>query len=217
MNKIVRILTLALFIACPLFSRAQSSLEKDPAYLPIDQAIDLKAIQPEVNVNLPRFLLQDAVTELHGGPDDPLVGTGIDLADLVKDIKLIRVLVIEAKETNRAALDKAVATLRTTLESKWTPITTVSDDKEKVGVYALGDPSGEKMAGLAVLVHDGRDAVIVNIVGRVSIGKIVKVASHMHKFPKDLLKKLMEAGNPENDEKPEKPEKEPEPEKPVAK
>jgi hypothetical protein len=66
------------------------------------------------------------------------------------------------------------------------------------------------VAGLAVLVHEGGgDAVIANIVGRVSLGKIVKAASHMNKFPKDLLKKLtstVEAGTAEkskdNAEKP---------------
>jgi hypothetical protein len=211
MKKIARILTIALLAAAPAMSRAQSSLEMDPAYLPIDAALDLKAIQPTVNVNLPRFLLQDAVSELSGGTNDPLAGTGINLADLVKDIKLIRVVVIEAKETNRVALDKGVATLRKTLESKWTPIATVAEE-DHVGVYALGDPSGEKMAGLAVLIHDKNDAVIANVVGHVSIAKVVKVASQMNKFPKDVLKKLMKAGNTEKDEKSQT---EPEPEKPA--
>jgi len=206
MNRLATILSLALVAACPVFSHAQAGLEKDPAYLAIDQAIDLKLIRPEVNVNLPHFLLQDAVSEFNGGADDPFAGTGINIADLVKEIKLIRVVVIEAKETNRVALEKGVAALRATLESKWTAIATVPQDN--VGVYALGDPSGEKMAGLAVLIQDKGEAVIANIVGRVSIGKIVKVASHMNKFPKDVLKKLMKAGNAD-----EKPEAEPEKEK----
>jgi hypothetical protein len=122
----------------------------------------------------------------------------MNIAELVKEIKLIRVVVIEAKETNRAALEKGVATLRATLESKWTPIATVPEDN--VGVYALSDSSGEKMAGLALLIQDKGEAVIANIVGRVSIGKLVKVASHMKKFPKDILKKLSEAGNSEKPE-----------------
>src|SRR4051812_20519327 len=198
MKKFARILSLALVAVSPVISQAQGGLEKDPAYLAIDQAIDLKVIRPQVNVNLPHFLLQDAVSELNGGPDDPLAGTGMNIAELVKEIKLIRVVVIEAKETNRAALEKGVATLRATLESKWTPIATVPEDN--VGVYALSDGSGEKMAGLALLIQDKGEAVIANIVGRVSIGKLVKVASHMKKFPKDILKKLSEAGNSEKPE-----------------
>jgi hypothetical protein len=200
MKRLAKILGLTLVALYPAFTQAQNGLEKDPAYLAIDDAIDLKTIRPEVNVNLPRFLLQDALSEFNGGTDDPLAGTGINIADLVKDIKLIRVVVIQAKETNRVELDKGLATLRATLESKWTAIATVPE--ENVGVYALSDASGEKMMGLAVLVQDKSEAVIANIVGRVSIGKIVKLASQSNKFPKDLLKKLMKAGNPEKGEKP---------------
>jgi hypothetical protein len=210
MNKLAKILSLAFVAAWPIFGQTQGALEKEPAYLAIDQAIDFKTIRPEVNVNLPHFLLQDAVSEFNGGKDDPFAGTGINISELVKEIKLIRVVVIQAKETNRAALVKGVATLRATLESKWTPIATVPEDN--VGVYALSDASGEKMAGLAVLIQDKNEAVIANIVGHVSIAKIVKVASNMKKFPKDVLKKLMKGGNAEKDEEPEE-----EKEKPLAK
>jgi len=210
MNKLAKILSLAFVAAWPVFGQTQGVLEKEPAYLAIDQAIDFKTIRPEVNVNLPHFLLQDAVSEFNGGKDDPFAGTGINISELVKEIKLIRVVVIQAKETNRAALVKGVATLRATLESKWTPIATVPEDN--VGVYALSDASGEKMAGLAVLIQDKNEAVIANIVGHVSIAKIVKVASNMKKFPKDVLKKLMKGGNAEKDEEPEE-----EKEKPLAK
>src|SRR5580700_306635 len=111
MKKHLCTLALALAIASPLAVFSQGTLENDPAYLAIDKALDLKATQPQVNVNLPRFLLQDAASELNGGPNDPLAGTGINFADLVKDVKLIRVVVIEAKETNRVALEKGVKTL----------------------------------------------------------------------------------------------------------
>ncbi|HVY71899.1 MAG TPA: DUF4252 domain-containing protein [Verrucomicrobiae bacterium] len=203
MKKLVFILALAFLGAGPARLLAETSVEKDPAYLAIDQAIDLKAIRPGVNVNLPRFLLQDALSDLNGGTNDPLAKTGINLADLVKDVKLIRLVIIEASKTNRDAVEKGVAALRATLDSKWTPVAVLPD--ENIGIYALGDPSGESMAGLAVLVHDGGDTIIANIVGRVSLGKIIKIASNMNKIPKDLLKKLASAGGPADDKKGDKP------------
>ena len=193
MKKLISSLTLALIAICPLVSFGEEELEKDPAYLPIDKVLDLKTIHPAVNVNLPRFLLKDLATGFDGGTNDPLAGTGIDFPDLIKDVKLIRVVVIEANKTDRSALDKAMKTLKGTLESKWTQIVTVPE--ENVGVYAMGDPSGDSMAGLAVLVNNDGDAVIVNIVGRVSIGKLIKVASRSHAVPKDVLKKLSAIGN----------------------
>lgn len=188
----VSILLLVLAAAVPPRGRAESGLTADPAYLPIEKAIDLKTIRPEVNVNLPRFLLMDAVSELNGGTNDPFAAVGLNLADLVKEVKLIRVVVIEGNKTNKTALAAGVASLRELLESKWTPVATVP--AENVGVYAMGDASGEALSGLAVLVHDGGDAVIANIVGRVSLGKLVKAASRFDKFPKDLLQKLISTG-----------------------
>lgn len=203
MKTCLSVFTLALLSVAPLRAPAETSVEADPAYLPIDRAIDLKAIRPEVNVNLPRFLLRDAVSELNGGTNDPFAAAGISLADLIKDVKLIRVVVIEANASNRVALAAGVSALRQILESKWTPIATVPE--ENVGVYALGDSAGEAMAGLALLIHDDGDAVIANIVGRVSLPKIVKLAAHFDKLPKDLLKKLAGAGGEPSDKPAPKP------------
>ena len=187
MKKLITLFTLAIIAACPLASFGEGSIESDPAYLPIDKVIDLKAIPPQVNVNLPRFLLKDALSGFTNGSGNTLAN-GIDLADLVKDVKLIRVVVIETAKTNRPAVDKAVKTLRAELDSKWTAIVNVPENN--VGIYAMGDPSGETVAGVAVLIADGNNVVIVNVVVHVSIGKLVKLAAQSNKLPKDLLKNL---------------------------
>jgi hypothetical protein len=202
MKKLLAVLTLVFIAACPTRVIAQNNLENDPAYLAIDKAFDFKAIKPEVNINLPKFLLKDALADLDGGKNDPLAGTGINISELIQDIKLIRVVVMEGKKTHSEAVDKGVAALQSTLEKKWTPITVVSEQNEKVGIYAISDPTGESTAGLAVLIHEkGGDTIIANIVGRVSLGKIVKAASKMDKFPKDILKKLTAAAEGATDEK----------------
>ena len=196
MKKYITSFMLALLTAYPLACFGQSSVEKDPAYLPIDKVLDLKTIRPEVNINLPRFLLKDALGELNtGGTNSVAALDGIDIADLIKDVKLVRVVVIEANETNRPALDKGIKALREELEKKWTSIVSVAEDKEHVGVYSMSDPAGESASGLAVLVYDGDDAVIGNVVGHISIGKLIKLASSSDKVPKDLLKKLQGVGN----------------------
>ena len=195
MNKYLTSFVLALLTVCPLTGFSDTSaVEKDPAYLPIDKVLDLKTIQPEVNINLPRFLLKDALSGINGTNGSAV--DGIDIADLIKDVKLIRVVVIEVNQTNRSAVEKAVKTLRSDLEKKWTTIVSVPEEKEHVGVYAMSDPAGESTAGLAILVYDNTEAVIGNIVGRVSIGKLINIASQSNKVPKDLLKKLQGLGNP---------------------
>ena len=180
MNKLLSILTLTVFaiFACPMASFGEGSYESDPAYLAIDKALDLKAIRPEVDINLPRFLLKDAASEL----SNTMGAQKADFTELTKEIKLIRFLVFETK-TNRTTLEKAMQKLRTELDAKWTPIVSVRDGEENVGIYAMGDPSGESVAGIALLVSDHGDAVIGNIVGRVPLGKVIKLASQMDKLP----------------------------------
>src|SRR5215475_7298025 len=106
MKKCIMAFSLALLTVWPLASFGQSSVEKDPAYLPIDKVLDLKTIRPEVNLNLPRFLLKDALSELNGSDKGSPV-EGMDIADLIKDVKLIRVVVIEVTKTNRSVVSKA--------------------------------------------------------------------------------------------------------------
>jgi hypothetical protein len=198
MKKLLTSFLLALLTAYPLAGLGQTSVEKDPAYLPIDKLFDLKTIRPEVNINLPRFLLKDALSEFNGAASGS-PGEGIDIADLIKDVKLIRVVVIEVNQTNRSALDKGVKALRSELEKKWTTIVSVPEENDHVGVYAMSDPAGESTTGLAVLVCDSSDVVIGNVVGHISIGKLIKIASQSGKVPKDFLKKLQGLGNHTNE------------------
>ncbi len=185
MNKLITTFMLALLAACPLAGFGESSLEKAPAYLPIDTVLDLKTIRPTVNVNLPHFLLKDALAGLTNVAEP---GAN-DIADLLKDIKLIRVVVIDHNQNKVAGLDDAMKTLRDELDKKWTAI--VSVPGENVGVYVMPDAAGESNAGLAVLVNDHGDAVIVNIVGHIPIDKAMKLASQ-----KDVLKNLKGLGIP---------------------
>jgi hypothetical protein len=105
MKKWIISFMLALLTAYPLAGFGQTSVENDPAYLPIDKVLDLKTIRPEVNLNLPRFLLKDALSELNSTTNGSAV-EGIDIADLIKEVKLIRVVVIEVNKTNRRLLTR---------------------------------------------------------------------------------------------------------------
>jgi hypothetical protein len=197
MKNLIASLMLAAIAAFPLVGFAQADIKKDPAYLPIDSVLDVKAIPPQVDVNLPGFLIKDALSSMN---TTNLGASGTEIADLTKDVKLIRVLVFEGTKSNRTALAKAMKPLQDELDDKWTAIAKVKDEGDKVGVYVKGDASGDSVAGLAVLVHDGDegDTVIVNVVGHVSLGKIVKFASQSGGLPLGMLKQLGIGGMPSN-------------------
>lgn len=200
------------FIACASVLAADPpSLTQDPAYLPIDKVLDLKVAKPEVNVNLPRFLLMDAVSELESDTNNTFAASGVSLKDLIREIRLIRLLVISGNETNQAHIDQGVAKLTKMLETNWTAIVSVPD--ENVGVYAMSDPAGNEMTGIAVLIHNDGETVIANIVGHISIGKLIKLASSIDTkkgaslIPKELIEKLSGLSGKETKEEPKDPSK----------
>jgi len=194
MNK--HLLTTLLLGAClgAAAATAQTALKSHPAYLPIDELLDLKNAQPEVNVNLPKFLLAEAAAGLDDSTANPLKEQGIQLKELIKDIQLIRVVVLEGDQAGHPRVAEGLKKLRAQLESDWISIVQVPEGG--VGVYALADYTGSAMQGLAVLVHDGGEAVLVNVVGGVPLAKIISLATSMDKFPKELLKNFSMAGAP---------------------
>jgi hypothetical protein len=104
-------------------------------------------------------------------------------------------MVIEAKDENREHIAAGVKKLRSLLEAGW--ISTVAVPEEGIGIYTKSDASGESMAGLALLISDGDETIVGNVVGNVPIGKLTKIASKMgtnNVQLKKLIEQLMGAG-----------------------
>lgn len=183
---------LVLALGLAVSGHAQTELEKNPAYLPIDRNLDLKTVKPTVNINLPSFLLMDVASGFDGGTNDPFAGTGLNLKDLVKDIRLIRLVIIENQPQHQKLVEKGMADLRAVLRDKWTCV--VDLPSENIGIYAISGEDGQSMAGVALLIHGKGDAIVANIIGKVSIGKLVQAAGQLKSLPPELLGKLSALG-----------------------
>lgn len=196
----------AIMLMCLAFSGsalAQNAIKDDPAYLDIDSAFDLTAVKPTVNINLPKFLLKAALSEFDGGEDDPIAAMGLNIDELTSGIKLVRLLVFDSESAKQDGVKKGVAALKAQLITNWTPIIQVAEKKEDVTIYALGDPSGEKLVGLAMIVSDGTEVVIGNLVGHVPISKVAKTAVILgdDMIPQEVLNKLKQLqGSPKSGE-----------------
>lgn len=195
------VLTALCGIAVIGIAQEPGPLSENPAYLNIDQAFDFSVIEPTVNVNMPQFLLNNMVSQFDGGPDDPFAGSGINIAELIEDVQLVRVVVFDSKDPEKQKIVRSgVEKLKKSMSSKWMPIVNVPDGN--VTVFAMGDETGERLAGLAMMVAENNSAVIGNIVGEVQIGKIIAVAGKMAAQAKDnpaakeMLQKLMQGMNP---------------------
>jgi hypothetical protein len=176
--RAVVVLTVILGIANIGMAQQPGAPAGNPAYLNIDQAFDLSKIQPTVNVNIPKFLLDNILSQLDGGPDDPFAGIGINIADLTQGIQHIRVVVFEVKDPEKQKIvNSGIDKLKKSMSSKWMPIVNVPDGN--VTVFAMGDETGKRLAGLAMMVAEKDSAVVGNIVGEVQIGKIIAAAGKM--------------------------------------
>jgi hypothetical protein len=174
--KAVFVLALVFGVAVMGMAQGAGALGDNPAYLNIDNAFDFSKIKPTVNFHMPKFLLNNLMSQMNGGPDDPFAGTGINIADLMRDIQLIRVVVFETKDSgSQEIVGSGIQKLKKSMNSKWMPIVNVPDGN--VTVFAMGDETGQKLAGLAIMVAEKNSVVIGNIIGDVPIGKIIAAAN----------------------------------------
>ena len=114
-----------------------------------------------------------------------------DVAELIRGLQLIRVIVIGLDEENRAEMEKRIKKIRSELDAKgWERVVTAQKKDEDVGVY-LKTRGADAVEGLVITVIEGnREAVLINIVGDIKPDKIAVIGERMNIEP---LKKVGEA------------------------
>ena len=149
--------------------------------------IELGAFQPSakgqfVEVNLSPAMLKFAARL--GAHNEP------EVAELISNLKHIRVNVVGLDDSNREVTVARIETLRKDLAAQgWSKMVTVRepDGGDNVDIQ-VKQRSDDVIEGLVVTVIDRKgEAVIVNIVGNISADQIGKIAN---KFDIEPLKKI---------------------------
>ena len=113
-----------------------------------------------------------------------------EAAELIRNLKSIRVNVIGLDDTNRAATVEQIESVRRKLETQgWTKMVTVREknDGDNIDVH-VKQRGEEAIDGLVVTVIDRKgEAVFVNIVGNINADQIAKIAE---KFDIEPLRKV---------------------------
>lgn len=113
-----------------------------------------------------------------------------EAAELIRNLKSIRVNVIGLDDTNRAATVEQIESVRRKLETQgWTKMVTVREknDGDNIDVH-VKQRGEEAIDGLVVTVIDRKgEAVFVNIVGNINADQIAKIAD---KFDLEPLRKV---------------------------
>jgi len=150
-------------------------------------AIDIGQLMPSakgkfVEINLSPALLKFAARI--AARQEP------ETADLIRNLKSIRVNVVGLDDSNRAATTEQIENVRRKLETQgWTKLVTVREqnggDNVDIHVKQHGE---ESIDGLVVTVIDRKgEAVFVNIVGNINADQIAQIAD---KFDIEPLRKL---------------------------
>jgi len=174
-----------------------NTVEENPAYIKLSNSIDVTQAKPTVNVNLPKFLINEALSALdelstlEGSDQEKVAQLVSQVKEIVKEIQVIQVMVFEDLDNESSqVVAKGMDTLKKELEDSWTTIVAIPD--EGINIFAKPDASGEKMAGISVLVSEGNEAVVANIVGRLPLGKIIKLATESRGMDPRMLEEILE-------------------------
>ncbi len=142
----------------------------EPGYVDIGQLAPAAGGQ-FVEVNLSPALLKFAARiAKHHEPD---------AAEIVGDIKRVRINVVGLDDSNRAATIERIEAVRTKLEGQgWTRMVTVREAKDGDNVAIFAKMRGEDaIDGIVVTVISGKgEAVFVNVVGTIDPDKIAALA-----------------------------------------
>jgi hypothetical protein len=149
--------------------------------------IDFGQIVPSANgkfveVNIPEGLLRFG--SLLAAKQEP------QAAEVLRNLKRVRVNVVELNDANREATIQRVKEVRRELATRgWMPIVTVREDPkgDDVGIFAKMHGE-EAIEGLVVTVINGtHEVVLINIVGDI---KPEQIATLAERFDIDPLKKI---------------------------
>lgn len=124
-----------------------------------------------------------------------------EIAELLSNIHQVRVNVVGIGDDNRADVTKRLSSIRTDLESKgWDRIVSAREKTQDVAVY-LKTGEAEVVEGVVVtVIEGGKEAVFVNIVGKIKLDDIAKVAESLDIEPLKKVKGAMRTKKPTHEE-----------------
>lgn len=121
-----------------------------------------------------------------------------EAAELLRNIKHVRVNVVGMDQTNRDATLARVTRIRADLEKRgWEKIVTVQEsgtEGDDVAIY-MKSKDEDSIDGLVVTVIEKRGKVVlVNVVGRVEAGQIAKLGEKLNVEPLRKIKVSAQSG-----------------------
>jgi hypothetical protein len=144
---------------------ADRSVENLPGYVDFSELRALANVEPIVEISLKAPLL-NMVTNLVRSED-------AEAAEFISKLFRVTVNVFESDAINVAAIAESMNTISQDLDSKgWDRVVRVRDQEEHVDIYFRFSDDADRIQGIAIMVAEPGDTVLVNIVGDISVDDI---------------------------------------------
>ena len=144
---------------------AGSDLESHPGYVDFSTLTAIAAIEPTVEISLKAPLL-NMITNLIRSEDE-------EAAEFISKLMRVTVNVFESDDIDVDQVAASMSTMAEDLDSAgWDRVVRVREDESHVDIYFRLAPDADAIYGIAIMVAEPGETVLVNIVGDISTDDI---------------------------------------------
>jgi len=154
-------LPLVLICTIPLAMAADNNVENHPGYVDFSILTAIANIEPNVEISLKTPLL-NMITNLIRNEDE-------EAADFISKLLRVTVNVFESDAIDVNEIADSMATIAEDLDAQgWERVVRVREDNEHVDIYFRLSADSMIIHGIAIMVAEPGETVLVNIVGDIS-------------------------------------------------
>ena len=149
----------------PVVLAADSDLESHPGYVDFSTLTAIAAIEPTVEISLKAPLLI-LITNLIRNEDE-------EAAEFISKLMRVTVNVFESDDIDVDQVAASMSTMAEDLDSAgWDRVVRIREDESHVDIYFRLAPDADVIYGIAIMVAEPGETVLVNIVGDISTDDI---------------------------------------------
>tara|TARA_B110000914_G_C15480430_1_gene455408 strand:- start:579 stop:1139 length:561 start_codon:yes stop_codon:yes gene_type:complete len=149
----------------PVVLAADSDLESHLGYVDFSTLTAIAAIEPTVEISLKAPLL-NMITNLIRSEDE-------EAAEFISKLMRVTVNVFESDDIDVDQVAASMSTMAEDLDSAgWDRVVRVREDESHVDIYFRLAPDADVIYGIAIMVAEPGETVLVNIVGDISTDDI---------------------------------------------
>ena len=168
--KILKQMLVVIFVAglAPFAMAADNDIQNHPGFVDFSTLTAITSAEPSVEISLKAPLL-NMVTNLIRNEDE-------EAADFISKLLRVTVNVFESENIDVDEISASMSVIANDLDDQgWERVVRVREDSDHVDIYFRLSADSEVIHGIAIMVAEPGETVLVNIVGDISADDISAV------------------------------------------